>query len=1192
LPNLVEFLLLQGAFNSIEDINGLPPLAYAEKGHHEKIVELLLQPNLAKENSDKKVLFRFKDTQFAKDLIERNDCDNLEIFLCAKNLINCEDKAGSTLLHIAAYVGNLDALKLLISLGSSVNSRDNENLSALHKAVLGGHLECVKFLVTSGADLSAKDNDGLTVLHHACYGRLDIVKYLVKSANNESKVQATSKMANGDSIRMLDAVDNDHANALHHAVIAGHVKILKYLLSHNLQADVADVHGLTGLHLAASDNQLECGQLLLNANPSVANQKDNDGLTPLHHACFLGYFEFAQMLLKLGKADVCLRDNSNRSPLDMACFRGHSPLVKLLLEHGADAKGITGQTSPIHHAAFGGSVPCVELLLNVNVDLNCIDKDHSTALHKACFNGHVELVRFLLQRGALFTAQDEEGSTPLHKSSYSGKEKVVEILLEYGAEVDAQDADEGTALHNACFNGHLECVKLLLASQANLNGADSRGASPLHLAVLNGHLEVAKLLVENGAQVEAPDDRGMIPLHHAIAHTSCLSFLIERGTPIDYLDKLGRSALFYAIKNNCEEPCRFLISKGADANLKDINGVSPFESATPSFQKVLLLALKAREQQVDSETTKKYQIAAKLFNQKPQKGIEYLISNQVIEGFPEEIAKFLHTAEGISNHQVGDLIGDGDPYNARLLAAFVNYMDFSGLDFDDALRYFLSKFALPGEAQKIDRIMERFAIRYCENNPTIFPNQDTAYILAFSLIMLNTDAHSPHIKNKMTKEQFVKNNRGICAGQNLPQEYLESLYDKIIKNPMKMTSEGSVFASAENKGWCKKQGGRIKTWKRRWFVLKDNCLYYFKQPSNEQPCGIIPLENLSIRTLQVKGHKNVFEVYSQDGEIKSCKLENGQLVKGHHGSYLISAFSKEDMENWISSIRNNISFNPLFELIRKRINEQDKPTTVAYVDFQELHEACLMCSMCYKSMSAVKDAYGTLAVAGEDSRSNIHYFLLTHDRAKIQKLVLCGTITEQQFNVANGYQPQQPPEDAYSVYQLDKAAEQIDRTVMKLLRKDCQIHIYGHAIGAALALILTLHLQNDGFKLGKLITFGQPKIVKQKESGLYKSISILRVVDYFDPVVNIFPGYIHIGSSVILLQDTYYSYVKQPLSIGTTSSSSSSNSTRSTIIPPEDDSTIRKRYDNNHIEAYLRNLKAKLRAPAFIAYDEHKKILQ
>jgi brefeldin A-inhibited guanine nucleotide-exchange protein len=75
---------------------------------------------------------------------------------------------------------------------------------------------------------------------------------------------------------------------------------------------------------------------------------------------------------------------------------------------------------------------------------------------------------------------------------------------------------------------------------------------------------------------------------------------------------------------------------------------------------------------------------------------------------------------------------------------------------------------LPGEAQKIDRILERFAERYCELNPATFSCADTAFILAFSVIMLNTDVHNPAVKNKMTVEDFVRNNRGIDAGADLP----------------------------------------------------------------------------------------------------------------------------------------------------------------------------------------------------------------------------------------------------------------------------------------------------------------------------------------------------------------------------------------------------------------------------------------
>jgi hypothetical protein len=73
-----------------------------------------------------------------------------------------------------------------------------------------------------------------------------------------------------------------------------------------------------------------------------------------------------------------------------------------------------------------------------------------------------------------------------------------------------------------------------------------------------------------------------------------------------------------------------------------------------------------------------------------------------------------------------------------------------------------------------------------------------------------------------------------------------------------------------------------------------------------------------------KGHKHVFELYTIDGEIKACKLANGQLVKGHHGSYLISAASEEEMESWIGAIRNNVSFNPLYEMIKKKMMDQEK----------------------------------------------------------------------------------------------------------------------------------------------------------------------------------------------------------------------------------------------------------------------------
>jgi brefeldin A-inhibited guanine nucleotide-exchange protein len=118
-------------------------------------------------------------------------------------------------------------------------------------------------------------------------------------------------------------------------------------------------------------------------------------------------------------------------------------------------------------------------------------------------------------------------------------------------------------------------------------------------------------------------------------------------------------------------------------------------------------------------------------------------------------------------------------------------LDLKDLLFDDAIRYYLSGFRLPGEAQKIDRIMEKFAERYTIQNPTVFPTADAAFILAFSVIMLNTDLHNPAIKEerRMTKEGFIRNNRGICDGQDLPEELLTSLFDRIQSDPISLKED-------------------------------------------------------------------------------------------------------------------------------------------------------------------------------------------------------------------------------------------------------------------------------------------------------------------------------------------------------------------------------------------------------------------
>jgi brefeldin A-resistance guanine nucleotide exchange factor 1 len=81
----------------------------------------------------------------------------------------------------------------------------------------------------------------------------------------------------------------------------------------------------------------------------------------------------------------------------------------------------------------------------------------------------------------------------------------------------------------------------------------------------------------------------------------------------------------------------------------------------------------------------------------------------------------------------------------------------------DAMRELLETFRLPGEAQQISRITETFAEIYFASKPGFLffstleynrsrhlpaeiKSQDAVYVLAYSVIMLNTDLHNPQVR--------------------------------------------------------------------------------------------------------------------------------------------------------------------------------------------------------------------------------------------------------------------------------------------------------------------------------------------------------------------------------------------------------------------------------------------------------------
>lgn len=169
-----------------------------------------------------------------------------------------------------------------------------------------------------------------------------------------------------------------------------------------------------------------------------------------------------------------------------------------------------------------------------------------------------------------------------------------------------------------------------------------------------------------------------------------------------------------------------------------------------------------------------------------------------------KVAELLyHAPEDLDKRRLGIYLSRGPeknfPFQASVRNHFAECYDFTALTFAASLRKFLSKFRLPGEAQLIDRLMEAFSKEVYRQQAgegrSHFKNADAVYVLAFSTIMLNTDLHNPTIKTqqRMTKEQFLKNNRGINGGEDLPESFLSELYDEIKNRQLQVRHDAGDF---------------------------------------------------------------------------------------------------------------------------------------------------------------------------------------------------------------------------------------------------------------------------------------------------------------------------------------------------------------------------------------------------------------
>src|SRR5216110_60676 len=403
---------------------------------------------------------------------------------------------------------------------------------------------------------------------------------------------AASSLAAGAKSPLADAAEKADRPAIH------------TLLKQHADVNAPQVDGMTALHWAAYQDDLETAKLLIKARANV-NATNRYGVTPLSLACVNGNTELVGSLLAAG-ADPNTTLRGGETVLMTAARTGKVGPVKALLARGAvvDAKERRGQTA-LMWAAADGHAAVVELLIKAGADFRAPLPDSGfTPLFFAVREGRIEVVRALLQAGAdvnetmqprkISGKGPRKGTSALILAVENGHFDLALALLEAGA--DPNDQRSGfTALH-----------ALTWVRKPNRGDGDDGDPSPIGSGNLSS-LQFVKKLVEHGADVNARLKNGKSGpgLYSKLGATP---FLMAAGTAdaafIRLLVKLGADPLLGNV-DNCTplmaacgigiggaaadetagtepevlEAAQLALDLGADVNAVDANGETAMHGA-------------------------------------------------------------------------------------------------------------------------------------------------------------------------------------------------------------------------------------------------------------------------------------------------------------------------------------------------------------------------------------------------------------------------------------------------------------------------------------------------------------------------------------------------------------------------------------------------------------------------------------
>ena len=346
------------------------------------------------------------------------------------------------------------------------------------------------------------------------------------------------------------------------AVMKRDAEVVRTLIKGGADVNAAQGDGMTALHWAARNGDVELTRVLLFAGANVKASTRLGGYTPLLLAAQQGHAAVIAALITAG-SDVKAANALGTTPLMLAAASGDAQTVTMLVENGAEVEArekTFGQT-PLMFAAAANRPDAIAALIKAGADLKVTSKVNNVGSlsgpeqellaqasgsgNQAGGNGQGRNGQVAAPGAQAAPAAAAAGGGGGRGGRGGGGAAGIDRPYFYNELIGAQGG--ATALLLATRGGSTDAAKMLVAAGANVNqiSAGDR-TTPLLIATINGHFDLAMWLLEQGANPNLAAHNGVTPLYAALNVTWAPRALYpqpraysqQRATYLEYMKAL------------------------------------------------------------------------------------------------------------------------------------------------------------------------------------------------------------------------------------------------------------------------------------------------------------------------------------------------------------------------------------------------------------------------------------------------------------------------------------------------------------------------------------------------------------------------------------------------------------------------------------------------------------------------------